>query len=204
MGGPASGPYSKSWPDARLEQLKLLVADNLAASAIAKILGEGLTRSAIIGKCHRIGLQLTGGPGGGPTHKGPAKRRRHVPQRILGFHAAGNKLRSAPVAIVPDTEIPKGQRVGVLDLRFDTCRWPVGDPQSPDFFFCGALPYPGKPYCEGHCRQAYVKLRLLSRAEVEENRRKEFARVKAMNRPSPAINVPLSWRHIKEAYSGAA
>jgi hypothetical protein len=42
----------------------------------------------------------------------------------------------------------------LLELTDDTCRWPVGDPCAADFFFCGAPPLPGKPYCAAHCARA--------------------------------------------------
>ena len=41
-----------------------------------------------------------------------------------------------------------------MELTDDTCRWPVGDPSTVDFFFCGAQPLPDKPYCAAHCARA--------------------------------------------------
>jgi GcrA cell cycle regulator len=35
------------------------------------------------------------------------------------------------------------------------CRWPVGDPRSPDFRFCGCTAHEGLPYCVDHARIAY-------------------------------------------------
>ena len=43
--------------------------------------------------------------------------------------------------------------------RGPTCCWPIGDPGTPGFHFCGATPLPGKPYCAEHAQIAYVKLR---------------------------------------------
>jgi GcrA cell cycle regulator len=54
-----------------------------------------------------------------------------------------------------DAEIPPAQRRSFLDLSSRTCRWPVGDPSAGDFFFCGAPPLVGKPYCAEHCARAY-------------------------------------------------
>jgi hypothetical protein len=53
-----------------------------------------------------------------------------------------------------DAAIPHAQRRSLLELTDDTCRWPVGDPCAADFFFCGAPPLPGKPYCAAHCARA--------------------------------------------------
>jgi GcrA cell cycle regulator len=51
--------------------------------------------------------------------------------------------------------IPIGQRRTLLELTEDTCRWPIGDPASPEFFFCGGKPLTSLPYCGYHSRVAY-------------------------------------------------
>jgi len=43
----------------------------------------------------------------------------------------------------------------LASLRPDQCRWPIGDPDSEKFHFCGATVFVGKPYCYEHCKQAY-------------------------------------------------
>ncbi len=40
-------------------------------------------------------------------------------------------------------------------LKPNQCRWPIGDPDSENFHFCGDPVFVGKPYCYEHCRQAY-------------------------------------------------
>ena len=54
-----------------------------------------------------------------------------------------------------DNVIPIGQRRTLLELTEDTCRWPIGDPGSADFFFCGGQPVTSLPYCAYHSRVAY-------------------------------------------------
>jgi GcrA cell cycle regulator len=54
-----------------------------------------------------------------------------------------------------DNVIPIGQRRTLLELTEDTCRWPIGDPGQPDFFFCGGPAVTGLPYCAYHSRVAY-------------------------------------------------
>lgn len=56
---------------------------------------------------------------------------------------------------IADTEIPTEQRVSFMDLSEHTCRWPVGEPGTPEFFFCGAAPFESRPYCPLHCARAY-------------------------------------------------
>jgi GcrA cell cycle regulator len=54
-----------------------------------------------------------------------------------------------------DNVIPIGQRRTILELTEETCRWPIGDPGSSDFFFCGGQSLTGLPYCAYHSRVAY-------------------------------------------------
>lgn len=43
----------------------------------------------------------------------------------------------------------------MANLKPNQCRWPIGDPDSENFHFCGEAVFVGKPYCYEHCRQAY-------------------------------------------------
>lgn len=43
----------------------------------------------------------------------------------------------------------------MANLKQNQCRWPIGDPDSDNFHFCGETVFSGKPYCYEHCRQAY-------------------------------------------------
>lgn len=45
--------------------------------------------------------------------------------------------------------------LGMANLKADQCRWPIGDPDSENFHFCGCQVFVGKPYCYEHCKQAY-------------------------------------------------
>jgi GcrA cell cycle regulator len=54
-----------------------------------------------------------------------------------------------------DNVIPLGQRRTILELTEETCRWPIGDPGSTEFFFCGGQAMTGAPYCTYHSRVAY-------------------------------------------------
>ncbi len=161
-----------SWTDARVTQLKVLIADGLSASQIAGELG-GVTRNAVIGKAGRLGLQLLGAPRGGgarpgagrkPSLFGRATRVRISTPRQERQHVAREKAaanRRAIFAVEDVTELPEedtSAAVGFLQLGANTCRWPIGDPQSLDTIrFCGAEPFTERPYCLRHCRMAYRK-----------------------------------------------
>lgn len=43
----------------------------------------------------------------------------------------------------------------MANLKPNQCRWPIGDPDSEHFHFCGEQVFVGKPYCYEHCKQAY-------------------------------------------------
>lgn len=43
----------------------------------------------------------------------------------------------------------------MANLKTNQCRWPIGDPDSENFHFCGEPVFVGKPYCYEHCKQAY-------------------------------------------------
>jgi GcrA cell cycle regulator len=60
-----------------------------------------------------------------------------------------------PEPEVIENIIPIGQRCSTLELREGKCRWPIGDPGTPDFFFCGGKTSEGLPYCGYHSRIAY-------------------------------------------------
>ena len=45
--------------------------------------------------------------------------------------------------------------LGMANLKSDQCRWPIGDPDSENFHFCGEQVFVGKPYCYEHCKCAY-------------------------------------------------
>jgi GcrA cell cycle regulator len=147
-----------SWTDERVELLKKLWQDGLSASQIAGELG-GVTRNAVIGKVHRLGLSGRGQP----TSSIKRQRRTHSPglRRTRQLVTMGNlalkadaleeeELRPRRNVVVP---IPK--RLTIFALTEHTCKWPIGDPGKEDFYFCGHDSLEGAPYCEYHAGVAY-------------------------------------------------
>lgn len=53
--------------------------------------------------------------------------------------------------------IDADHEVTLVELKEDSCRWPLGDPKHPDFRFCGCQKSNG-PYCTEHHRQSVVSL----------------------------------------------
>lgn len=133
---------SAVWSDDRVTTLTTLWRDGLSASQIARRLG-GVTRNAVIGKVHRLGLSgraAPSRPARAPRVCAPRAPRR--PRR-----AALRPLRVAPVVSGPPPEGP-GLIADLVHLGPHACKWPIGDPKRPDFSFCG-LPTDGR-YCAPH------------------------------------------------------
>ena len=158
---------SMSWTGERVELLRQLWLDGKSASQISSILGGGVTRNAVIGKVHRLGL--AGRPKSPAVAAAPIRspRARVSPQRL------GNAIAQRPrsigntaLAFSHDYEIetqddtnrnvilPMSVKVTIVDLKEAMCKWPLGDPSTPEFRYCGAGS-PGSPYCSFHAKLAY-------------------------------------------------
>ena len=149
------------WTDERVETLKKLWTEGLSASQIAKQLG-GVTRNAVIGKVHRLGLA------GRATPSRPAKRPRPVSRpRVVTGGGASTALAQRPrvphapyLALVPHLDPLKaedGSVVTVLTLSDTVCSWPIGDPSDATFAFCGRGVAEGEKhrYCREHAALAF-------------------------------------------------
>jgi GcrA cell cycle regulator len=162
-----------TWSDVRVELLKKLWSDGLSASQIAAEMG-GVTRNAVIGKVHRLGLSgraktsnpstarvgarkptpnrtpsrpSMGGSGGHASHGNAALKSDIDPQ-----HEEQPAPQEAPRE---DVVVPMSERVTIMELRESMCRWPLGDPTSSEFRYCGSKSDGGSPYCAYHCKIAY-------------------------------------------------
>jgi len=139
-----------SWTDDRLQQLKTLWAEGHSASVIADRLGH-TTRSAVIGKVHRLGLSgrwKTQRPRQPRRSTASAKPRRHANSvsRIQPVAITAGTIASELAKLGPAPETP----VTVKTLTANTCRWPEGDPRTPGFHFCGRTASSSGPYCGPH------------------------------------------------------
>lgn len=193
-----------SWSDERVEVLKKLWGEGQSASQIAKELG-GVTRNAVIGKVHRLGLSnrtVAGKPAAAAAK--PAAKKAAKPTAKAPPTAAAPKAKSAapatkvkpapepepeaevakptqvitrirpiipadqplppqpslneidPKALAKVSEVEKqAKRLSLMELTSRTCKWPVGDPATEDFWFCGLAVQAGKPYCEAHVGVAF-------------------------------------------------
>ena len=180
-----------SWTEERVETLKKMWAEGQSASQIAKELG-GVTRNAVIGKVHRLGLSnringsVPGRPEDAEMEDGPVAEAAvetdeaeepevmEEPQPVQPVQKTVVPVRKAivpagqplppqpstneisPEALASQREVEKmARRLTLMELTERTCKWPIGDPATEDFWFCGLPSVAGKPYCEAHVGVAF-------------------------------------------------
>ena len=195
-----------SWTEERIERLKRMWHEGATASQIADELG-GVSRNAVIGKAHRLGLEqrpspvkpgeekevkkpVAAAPAASPVKSAPraeapraATAASAAPSNAIpgaaatrptaaelqyrsigpgGFVRQGPGDQQAPIPpapprrLVPAKPSPEvADKTGLLDLNDRICKWPIGHPGEPDFYFCGEPANPGFPYCVEHCGVAY-------------------------------------------------
>jgi GcrA cell cycle regulator len=137
------------WTDDSIEQLKTMWTAGMSGGQIAATLG-GLTRNAVIGKVHRLKLPTRESPLGAQRKRNPKRAYPHIPKALRPT------IRNDTAQSATETKpTPRKQRRTLLQLTSQTCRWPIGDPGTKDFYFCGGFPKGGGPYCVAHCVLAY-------------------------------------------------
>ena len=148
---PGNGP---GWTDARTERLKALWANGRPASEIAALLGE-VTRNAVIGKVHRLGLagRKTTSRKSAPRRTSP---RRDRPGRVEPRLPPARFAQSAAPLLPPPPPPAAALMLPLRQLRSEQCSWPIGDPLEAGFGFCGCRKAPGAPYCAPHAAIAYT------------------------------------------------
>ena len=195
-----------SWTDDRVETLKRMWGEGQSASQIAKELG-GVTRNAVIGKVHRLGLSnrvegeeaaavapvapapepapAAAAGAAAPATDRPARavkaeppaaatepeaataepepapqpvfnpRRPIVPAgQPLPPQPSANEISPEALASVREVE-KRARKLTLMELTERTCKWPIGDPATEKFWFCGLPAQAGKPYCEAHVGVAF-------------------------------------------------
>jgi GcrA cell cycle regulator len=149
------------WTAEAVENLKRLALEGRSASAIAAALGAA-SRNAVIGKANRIGIKLDGD--GRAAHHGKTRTRADrahwaVTNVRPGASGSGSAVAREPERktawIFCQAEVGEMRRVSFDEICEFACRWPLGDPRTGEFAYCGLTPAKGQSYCAGHCRMAY-------------------------------------------------
>ena len=124
-----------NWSDDRVEQLKTLWTEGLSASQIARALG-GVTRNAVIGKVHRLGLAGRASPSRSERPRLPMRPRRP---------ASAAMCPAAPVVEEDPLTLEDGSHATVLTISDRMCRWPIGDPAARNSISAAATPSRVRP-----------------------------------------------------------
>ena len=124
------------WDEAKLNKLKALWDEGLPITKIGNELG--VSRNAIAGKAHRMGL----------------------PKRNSPISKSGDPRKNQKIIVEGNIkELPLKILLRDVEWSRNRCCWPIGDPKLPGFSFCGTSIIPGRPYCEEHSGLAYTNTR---------------------------------------------
>ena len=124
------------WNEKQLAKLKKLWDEGLPITKIG--LELGVSRNAIAGKAHRLGL----------------------PKRNSPISKSGDPRKNKDSSDLETTkELPLKILLREVEWSRNRCCWPIGDPKLPGFAFCGTSIMPGRPYCEKHSSLAYTSTR---------------------------------------------
>ena len=194
-----------AWTNERVQKLTLLWKNGKSASKIAIELGEGVSRNAVIGKIHRLGLsdRSSGTPtidikktrksvtkitstneqqpnfsdfksnleetvpkkgkkrGRKPSVKNILKNANNLnkgfeynEKSIVGIGSLESEIDHITLANMRELET-NAKKLNLLELTEKTCKWPIGDPATSEFWFCGHPSEQGKPYCKTHVSIAF-------------------------------------------------
>ena len=174
-----------AWTDERIKQLRQLWSEGQSASKIAEKLG-GVTRNAVIGKIHRLGLSnrsensekkiITKKRGRPAKVKNTDNFQKQVDNNknkdfsqinsdkfddlhVDGLEGDKNMLPEATLANIAELE-ENAKKLNLMELTERTCKWPIGDPATENFWFCGHSSEQGKPYCSTHVSIAFQPISL--------------------------------------------
>lgn len=151
----ASGPDARAWSRERDAVLiEMWTVLKLSASEIGRRLG--ISKNAVIGRSHRLRL---------PARPSPIIRQSAIAKPARAEPTAPAR-RLEPLATPAAVAVAAVRPAEPLDRLQSACRWPIGHPGTAGFAFCGQDCTAGKPYCEEHCRRAYVRRPIVCAAEA--------------------------------------
>jgi len=141
------------WNEERIEALTKMWREGLSASQVARQLG-GVSRSAVIGKIHRLGIAGRDAPSRPHSLGGrPATRVRATAGGIRRVAAQVRSPRQAASA-APRANFEVAPTATIHTLTEAGCRWPIGEPDQAGFGFCGRIRTGSGAYCAGHAPMA--------------------------------------------------
>lgn len=150
------------WTEETIDRLRAFWAEGHSTAEIGRRMG--VSKNAVVGKAHRLNL---------PPRPSPIRRdaeggkRRRMPRRVHGPTLPALRTtmapmpQAAPSPAAPERTAPALRAVPPPrpGVRAVPCCWPIGEPGTKSFRFCDEAAVPGKPYCECHAAQAYVRIK---------------------------------------------
>lgn len=147
-----------AWNEERVDLLKKLWSEGLSCSVMAMRLG-GVTRNAVIGKVHRLGLS-----GRVTTQRMKYRKRARAKKIRTDGRVFAPTFAREPLP--PEPSRPK--KLFTLDSLTDSqCRFPYGDPKTVEFGFCGCEKMPGSSFCPGHHGKVWQGVPIKPRKSTE-------------------------------------
>ena len=136
-----------SWTLEKVGKLKQLWGKGSTAGQIASIIG-GVTRNAVIGKAYRLNLAKKSIP-----KNNNFKQVSHHDENAT--QPGGKKRRSKFKSLLLDKDFEPENPKSLEELHDEICRWPIGHPNEPDFYFCGRKSMKDFSYCKLHVLYAF-------------------------------------------------
>ncbi|MDP6440878.1 MAG: GcrA family cell cycle regulator [Pelagibacteraceae bacterium] len=135
------------WTLEKVTKLKQLWGKGNTAAQIASIIG-GVTRNAVIGKAYRLNLAVK------------------TVQKKNNFNQVSQDQENAPQlerktrksrfnSLLLDKNFEPENPKSLEQLHDEICRWPIGHPNEPDFYFCGRKSMKDFSYCKLHILYAF-------------------------------------------------
>ena len=134
-----------TWTAARVAELTQLWADGFSGGAIAKKMN--LSKNAIVGKAHRLGLPSRPSPIIWDGRKTTGARGTRS-QRQARLEAETPAPTIEPINEPAPEAPPRDETKGL-------CQYIEGEPSADDACKCNAPALRGRPYCLDHARKAY-------------------------------------------------
>ena len=135
------------WSEEIVNQLKAYAEQGLSASQAAAMF-DGMTRNAAVGLAHRKKFQFRG-----TCWSSGSRRQRKSAARSVAAPRPKSACVEVPIHFEP--EPTPADNVTLDALQSWMCKFPIGDPITPEFRYCGAHRLDGRPYCGHHCRMTY-------------------------------------------------
>ncbi len=159
------------WNEERTAALTKMWLDGMSASQCAHQLG-GVSRNAVIGKVHRLGLDSRKAPSRPRSLGGRPAGSSRAATNVVQAHRSATIQPAAPVAprpasVAAPVNLEMRPTSSLLSLSGHACRWPIGDPCSADFGFCGRERHGSGSYCADHANISLRRKRTEAAASAE-------------------------------------